>query len=292
MNRFSSLISIITSTYNRSRSLHFLYESLVKCENTDDIEWIIIDDGSTDDTKDVVNGFIIEKKIPIKYYYQENQGKHVAINESLKHVVGDYCFIIDSDDRMADGALESAKKWLNGMPKDFAGIGGQRIKPNGDLIGATFKGDYLDCSTLERKKNNILGDKAEIFRTSLLKQYKFPVIQGENFIPEAIVWNRIANDGYKIRWINEPFIICEYREDGLTKNRVKILEQNYNGYLLYLKELIQYERDVLERKKHMLSYYEIAKKHFSDKYIMKELGIGKMTLSSLKPLTILKRIMK
>lgn len=286
------LITIFTPTFGRGHLLGNLYRSIINQDNIIDIEWVIVDDGSTDNTKEIVNDIISCAEIPVRYFYQENQGKHIAINNGVKNARGKFFFIVDSDDILAKGSLEKARKWLSTITEDFAGVGGLKIKPNGEMIGSSFAGRYLDCTSLERRKNHIFGDKAEIFRTSLLKKYKFPVIKGENFFTEAYVWNKIAGAGYKIRWVNDPFAVCEYREDGLTKNMATIQNKNYKGYLMYFDDLIKYEKNHILKLKYRVAYYSVAKPHLSDEKIMKGLKIGRSSMALIKIIALLRGVIR
>lgn len=274
------MISVFTPSYNRGNLLYKLYNSLAVQTNKD-FEWIIVDDGSTDNTKEVVESFISDGKVNIRYIYQKNSGKHIAINNGVVKAKGKYFFIVDSDDYITSNALELIYNWFKTINNSemYAGIGGQKIEQDGNLIGKTFDGDYIDCTSLERKKNNIFGDKAEVFYTDILKKYPFPKIDDERFLPEAYVWNKIAYDGYKIRWFNEPLIVCEYLDDGLTKNASKLIDNNYKGQLLYIKDLIKYDNSFFAKIAHYSSYCGIAIKHYTKKEIKKELNIGNIKLN-------------
>ena len=243
------MITVFTPTYNRARLLSKLYSSL-KQQTSLDFEWLIVDDGSQDDTKCVVEDFIKEcDKFPIRYYLQENHGKHVAINYGVQLAHGEMFFIVDSDDWLPSNAIERIRsffaeiKGLNG----YAGVAGLKLYSNGNIVGGTFGGKCIDCTTLERAKNSISGDKAEVFYTELLRRYPFPVFDGENFLSEEVVWNRIARDGYKFRWFNEGLYYCEYLEGGLSKTSNKELN-NFNGYKIVIKELLTYKEIPFKRK--------------------------------------------
>lgn len=273
-----SFITIFTPTYNRGYILENLYKSLLKQNSEIEFEWIIIDDGSTDNTEEIVKLWKEKNnKFEIIYKKQENQGKHVAINNGLDIAKGKLFFIVDSDDWLTDNALEIIKKWEktldNGKGK-FAGIAGLRGKNNNTLIGTTFKSEYIDATSLGRYKYNIRGDKAEIFYTSILKEYKFPTFQNEKFMNEAYIWNKLAIDGYQLRWFNEILVICNYREDGLTKNREKLEINSPNGFLIYLKQLIDVDKNPIKRIAHLSSYVRIAKNIYSNQNIKKQLDIS------------------
>lgn len=272
------MITIFTPTFNRAYLLTNLYNS-IKRQDYKNFEWIIVDDGSTDNTKELINKWIKENIIDIKYYYQENSGKHIAINNGIEHATGELFVIVDSDDILSENALTIISNWhktlINNKEK-FAGIGGLKAYKKGGIIGTTFTGDFIDATQLERNKYNIKGDKAEVFYTKVLKKYKFPKIENEKFISEAYIWNKIAADGYKIRWFNDVLIHCEYIADGLSKNRGKIEKNNPKGYLLYLKDLIKYEKNLFRKLAHYTSYCNIANNIYSTNEIKKQLKISKL----------------
>ena len=234
--------SIVTPTYNRAKTLKRLFKSLISQTNKS-FEWIVIDDGSTDNTRALINQFMIENTgFKIKYLYQKNGGKHRAINSSFDLVEGEYFFIVDSDDILPYNSIEIILKWFESISncKGFAGIAGLKTSIEGtQIIGDTFNGSYIDCTSLERDVYNIFGDKAEVFYTNIIKNYRFPEIENEKFLSEAVVWNKIAEDGYKIRWFNENIYNCEYLSDGLTNNLYKNYVSSPKGFAMYLNSLIK-----------------------------------------------------
>lgn len=240
-------ITVFTPTYNRGYILHNLYTSLIK-QNFNDFEWIIVDDGSTDNTKDLLVKWINENKIDIKVYFQNRGGKHRAINYAVKKAKGDFFFIVDSDDMLTDDALTIVSKWIDMIyqSEQIAGVAGLRINQTGKVLGGVPKyaddcNSWIDATNFERKKFGLLGDKAEVYRTSILKKFPFPEFENELFITEDICWDQIAYAGYKIRWFNKPIYICEYLDDGLTKNGANDMEgyiSNFNGHTQYVKNHI------------------------------------------------------
>lgn len=231
-------ITILTPTYNRAYTLPRLYKSLCR-QSCKDFMWLIVDDGSVDDTKDVVSSF--KADFPLHYIYKENGGKHTALNTGMKYITTDYTFIVDSDDYLRDNAIESANRWIDDISgiSGFAGvagvtgIAGLKCDEENKVIGQFPKNyKYIDCLNSERKQHKLLGDKAEIYKTELLKTHPFPVYDDERFMPESIIWNQFSLEGYKVRWYKECIKVCEYLSDGLTsatrcKNHFK---ENYKGY--------------------------------------------------------------
>ena len=233
-------MTILTPTYNRAYILKNAYESLLR-QTDKGFEWIIVDDGSSDDTESVVKSWIdVGAPFEIKYIKQENGGKHRAVNNGVREAKYDYILILDSDDYLTDDAVEKIHEWTKSIEglDGFAGVAGLRGRIDNDAcIGGGGNGEpYIDAKNTERAKYNLLGDKAEVYKTEILKKYPFPEFEGENFLSEHVVWDTIAKDGYKLRWFTQVIYKCEYLADGLTRGGgyEKILK-NFNGYTLSAK---------------------------------------------------------
>ena len=233
------LFTIFTPTYNRAYRLPDLYQSLLE-QTHKDFEWVIVDDCSSDDTYELVCSWLVAKELNITYYRQvKNGGKHRAINRGMALANGELFFIVDSDDYLPPTALATISAYWRQVAADpyCAGVAGLRMTPAGENIGTSFKPTYLDTNSVNlRYKYGVKGDKAEVFRTSVLKAYPFPEFKGENFVTEALVFNRIAQK-YYLRWFNEATYICEYLEDGLSANIQAILAKAPQAERLYYKEL-------------------------------------------------------
>ena len=249
----SVFCTVFTPTYNRAYLLSNLYNSLIKQSNKN-FEWIIIDDGSTDDTEELISKYIKEKKINIIYKKVDNGGKHRAINKGIKIANGKVFAIVDSDDQLTFNAIEKLYEWFSNLKEDkkYCGVAGNRGYRNGKIIGSTFSGNVISCSAIERNKYNIKGDKFEVYYTNVLKKYPFPEFEGEKFLSEIIVWTRMAKDGYIIEWHNDIIYLCEYLNDGLTTNNYKLLRNNPKGYALRIKEQVLYANISFKQK---LGYY-------------------------------------
>ena len=243
-------ITICTPTYNRGNLLGKLYESLKK-QNYKSFQWLIIDDGSIDNTEEIVAQFIKEIVINIRYIKKENGGKHTALNLAIDEAEGELFWIVDSDDYIADDSLNYMwDQWNNIKDKsEFAGISGLRGYENGKVIGNTYEGEMIDTDALNyRYKYRIQGDKAEIYRTCILRQFKFPVFEGERYITESVVWNRIANKNLKLRYLNKVTYICEYLNGGLTNTSDKNIMDSWKGTTLYYKEMLSYKQIPMKEK--------------------------------------------
>ena len=238
--------TVFTPTYNRAYIIGNLYRSL-QCQTFTDFEWLVVDDGSSDGTEELFAKWSGEGNcFPIRYYKQPNGGKHRAINRGIELCSGKLFYIVDSDDWLPKDALERIDEEvlqvpLNG-PYTFAGVCGCKGFKDGQIVGQTFKGDHLDCTVLERSKHGIEGDKAEVFFTDILRKYPFPEFEGENFLTEAVVWDKMAADGYCLRFFNKVVYLCEYREDGLTHQGLNLYYRNPKGYGLYLRMAREYRK--------------------------------------------------
>lgn len=231
-----SFISIFTPTYNRKDLIERLYQSLLQ-QTQKNFEWLVVDDGSTDNTEQYFSDLLTKQQpFPIRYIKQENGGKHRAINNGVKNATGELFFIVDSDDYLTKNAIEKINQWtttLDGSRK-WAGISGLKGYSKVSVVGQRSEASYVDAKNSERRKYNLLGDKAEVYFTDVLKHHPFPEIPGEKFISEEIVWNAIARDNYYLRWFNEIIYICDYLDGGLTKDNSKD-RNNPQGRLLWAK---------------------------------------------------------
>lgn len=274
-------ITVFTPTYNRGYIIEKLYRSLQK-QTINSFEWLVIDDGSTDETEKLFNKWQKEANLfQIRYLKVENGGKHRAINKASDIARGELFFIVDSDDQITEDALENIIKWEESIKgkRKYCGIAGNRGRTGDQIIGTTFKGSFVDATSLERNKYNITGDKAEVFYTHILKNYKFDEIQGENFITEATVWDRMAYDGYKIRWFNITIYICDYLEDGLTTNMRDIFARNPIGTAIYINQQIEfYKCNIRGKMAYYNLYYEHVKKRVKLKSVARYMNIQPVTL--------------
>lgn len=226
------MITVLTPTYNRAYILSKVYDSLVRQTNKQ-FEWLVIDDGSTDNTYEVVSKYINESKIKIKYFYKENGGKHTALNYGVKKVNTKYVIILDSDDYLKEDCIEIVlKKWNKyDKNKKIGCLSFLKVFPNNKVIGKTYEESEIISNHIDFRYNrSLLGDMCEVFRSSVLKKYPFPVFENEKFLSEAIVWNKIAYD-YDTVYINYPIYVANYLEDGLTSNSLKLRYNNPIGAL-------------------------------------------------------------
>ncbi len=287
-------LTIFTPTYNRAYILPELYNSLRK-QTCKMFEWLIVDDGSSDNTEAIVSQWQKENNdFPVRYYKKENGGKCSAINCGLDLAQGELFLIIDSDDTITVDAVEKIIDLENTI-KDkniFCGVAFNLGLSENDTPNRIFSEKYKDATLLDRY-TEFDGERALVFYTDVHKKYKYPVFDGEKFMTEAVVWNRIANDGYKMRFRNDIICIYEYRDDGLTKAGISLFINNPHGYGLWLKEKDKFmNKSFSEKLKTYYSFVCELQHKYDDKFIAECIDIPIILVKGLKIIHKLISIMR
>jgi glycosyltransferase involved in cell wall biosynthesis len=220
-------ITVFTPTYNRAHCIHLCYESL-KRQTSKDFCWVIIDDGSTDNTKVLVDEWIKETKdFEIKYYYKSNGGLHTGYNFAIEKMDTELCVCIDSDDFMPDDAVEKILNlWKSNKDEKYAGIIGLDFSFKNEIIGKPLPNEKdVDINEL-MIKGKLIGDKKLVVRTELYKKVApMPSFNKEkNFNPNYM--NILIGEEYRFLVLNENLCFVEYQKDGMTNN---ILNQYLNS---------------------------------------------------------------
>jgi len=254
------LITVFTPTFNRGKYLNRVFESL-QIQDFNMFEWLIIDDGSNDETEIVVKKIISISEFRIRYIKQSNSGKHVAINKAVELAQGELFLILDSDDRCKSGALSFFyNEWekISDKANEIAGITVLTEFENRQIIGSSFP-YYKTIDFLPNfySKHKITGDKWDIHQTSVLKKYKCPETKNEKFCPEGLIWNRISKQ-YKMLFINKSLKIVEYLPDGLSSNILKKRIDSPLNSLIYYEELIQNTSSTKLYLKSLINYFRFA----------------------------------
>jgi glycosyltransferase involved in cell wall biosynthesis len=245
-------LTVFTPTYNRAYTLHLCYESLIR-QTCKDFKWLVIDDGSSDNTKDLVQKWIREDKISINYFYQENQGMHGAHNAAYRLIDTELNTCIDSDDYMPDDAVEKIITfWKEKGNEEYAGLVGLDSTKEGKIIGTRFP-DNLEKTTLSGfYAQGGRGDKKLVYRTDVINAYpEYPIFEGEKFVPLDYKYLLIDQD-YFLKPINETFCIVEYMPDGSTKNIFRQYRKNPKGFAFSRLSRIQYGRTFKDRFKNAI----------------------------------------
>ena len=285
-------ITVFTPTYNRAYIIENLYRSLQR-QTYKDFEWLIVDDGSSDNTEEVIKVWQEENNdFPIRYYKKENGGKCRAINYGVDFADGLLFFNVDSDDYLTDDALEKVAKWEEELPKNgkYCGVVGNLGTSETETPNTPWPEPYRDASLLERydeyTERPIDGERAWVFYTEIQKKYKYPEFEGENFITPAVTWNRMAHDGYLVRIYDDIIWVYEYQPDGLTASGNKRFINRPQGHGLWLREKAEFMNYSLGKKVRMYySYYCDHAHHLSVREIAEYIGapiIGMYLISGLR----------
>ncbi|HXG05466.1 MAG TPA: glycosyltransferase family A protein [Candidatus Binatia bacterium] len=198
--------TVFTPTRNRAHTLHRVHSSL--CAQTfRHFEWIVVDDGSTDRTPELVLGWRRDADFPIRYLWQEHHGKHAAFNRAVEHARGELFVTIDSDDGCVPTALARLKHHWDAIPASercaFAGVTALMMDQHGRRVGSRFPRDVTDSDSREiRYRYGVTGEKWGFVRTAVLREFPFPVRADMTFVPESIVWRAIATR-FRTRYVNE-----------------------------------------------------------------------------------------
>lgn len=257
------LLTVFTPTYNRAHLLGRVYASLQK-QTCRDFEWVIVDDGSTDNTEAVVSEFLADADFPIRYFRQPNGGKHRAVNRGVREAQGELMFIVDSDDSILPSAVGVIREQFNMVSanEEFCGVCGCMASHDDVTITSKFprlpdgsERSVIECSGLEiSNKYGVKGDLAEVFRTNALREFPFPEFDGEKFCPEALVWFRIARK-YKMRFFDRIIYHRDYLPDGLTKRIVRIRMDSPMASTTHYCELNSYDVPLAQKLKAAINYW-------------------------------------
>src|SRR5690606_13492007 len=259
-------ITVFTPTYNRAHTLPNLYKSLLE-QTVMDFEWLIVDDGSTDGTMELVQAWISEGAIPIRYIRQENGGMLTAHNKAYDNINTELNVCIDSDDSMTPNSIEVILRYYKEHlihNKSIAGIIGLNINPRGYVVGKKFSVSPIlgkwDEIVRGHKK---IGDKKHVYKTSIINEYaRYPVFPSERYPAAGMLYLRIAQQ-YSVLCINEPLCVVEYLPDGNTRNKIRQYYKNPNAFAAF--RLEKMALPITKREKficaaHYVSSRLIAKK--------------------------------
>lgn len=252
-------ITIFTPTYNREKLLTKTYQSLV--EQTDKrFIWLIVDDGSTDDTENLVKKWIEERVINIKYYKKENGGKHTAYNLAIDKVETEYVLIaLDSDDILVEDGVEFLNKELNNIKEEQCGIVCLHSNNKKSIDNTCRKYDIEKLNGKSMKlalENNLfMAESVFLLKTEYIKKYKYPVIEGENFFTEAYIYYQMDKE---IIWTDKILKIGTYLDDGLTKNTINLFIKNPNSWMIYNEMRMKNNKSFIKRVKYAIYYIAFA----------------------------------
>ena len=242
------ILTVFTPAYNRAYTLHKCYESL-KRQTSKEFKWLVIDDGSTDNTKELVYKWKKEADFEIKYIYKENGGMHTAHNTAYENIDTELNVCIDSDDYLTDNAVEIIiNEWEKVRSDKLAGLGALNIFESGEVIGTIFPNELKTSKYFDiYNKYGVSGDKKFIYRTELVKQYPYPEFEGERYVGLDYKYKKL-DEKYEIALVNKIVCVVEYMEDGSSKNMLRQYKNNPRGWCFFRIENLKIPNTSLKYK--------------------------------------------
>ena len=275
------MISVITATYNRSKILERCFESLVR-QTIQNFEWIIVDDGSMDDTAETVKEFQKKCQFNIKYIKKNNGGKHTALNLAQQYVEGEIICFLDSDDYLTRDAISLIiTYWKKYQSNPNIGVI-SFLKGYNDktpIIGSVSSEEVESNHIQYRINNKLKGDMCETVKREVFLKQKFPEFPNENFMSEGWLWVTIAYN-YNTVYVNKIIYIAEYLENGLTNQGKKLRLMSPNGGMVNSLVQMGKEINIRHRVKHAILfnvYFLSSKMNFKSYFLTKYLFIRVMT---------------
>lgn len=275
-----AILTVFTPTYNRAYILKQCYDSLCR-QTCKDFIWLIIDDGSTDNTKEIVEKWKLnDNGFEIRYVYKSNGGMHTGHNKAYELIDTELNVCIDSDDFMTDNAVEIITEfWKQNKDYKYAGIIGLDVFKDGKTVGTDLpKQKSITVSGFY--DNGGKGDKKLIYRTDVINKYpKYPEFEGEKLVPLSYKYLLIDQD-YELLILNEPICVVEYMEDGSTKNIFKQYYKNPKGFSFFRKVHMEYDKTL---KKKFITCVHYVSSNFicKNKNFIKESPKKAMTMAAI-----------
>ena len=265
------LFTVFTPTYNRSSLLVRLFQSLSK-QTVRNFEWLIVDDGSTDGTKELVDHFITIADFPVRYIKQKNQGKHIAINTALENAKGKWYLPIDSDDFISSNCLEICQNLT--VEADDSVFGGFTfIHAPEDMAGENKEFGYKRWTDYNSYDWDFPGEMVYVLKMKVIKNYPFPVFDDEKFCQESVQLIPIIKN-YKILFTDYILAFGEYLEDGLSQNLYQRLMDNPRYAMLAFKTKLDFAKTSAEKEQLAHNYWDIALKNKKIPWIEKFAGLN------------------
>lgn len=242
------ILTIFTPAYNRGYTIHKCYESL-KRQTDKNFKWLVIDDGSTDNTKDLIMKWKEEADFEITYIYKKNGGMHTAHNTAYENIDTELNVCIDSDDYLTDDAVEIiVNEWQQVRSDKLAGIGALDIFESGEVIGIKFPNDLKQAKYFDiYNKHGVYGDKKFVYRTDLIKKFPYPEYEGEKYVGLDYKYKKL-DENYELALVNKSICVVEYMEDGSSMNMLNQYRKNPKGWCFFRLENIKIEKSSLKYK--------------------------------------------
>lgn len=248
------MISILTPTYNRCYVIQRLFESL-KEQQASDFEWVVVDDGSTDNTPELFKDIVASAPFVVKYFSKENGGKHTALNIGVELCKSEWILIVDSDDFLTNEAVNVVSEKVAELNDDVVGVCFRKSNVDGDVIGMPLIDEVIAIKPTEAG-HYYGGDLAYVFRKSAMLRCPFPVFEGERFVPELCIWNKISDFGVILYYSGISFYRCEYLPDGYSANFKSNLRHNPKGFSYHYWDAIKRERALKYKLKALVRWLQ------------------------------------
>ena len=279
-------LTIFTPTYNRAELIPRVYESISR-QITNDVEWLIVDDGSTDDTDKIVGELIQKATFPIVYIKKENGGKHTAHNFALQHARGEWFMCLDSDDMLSDGAIENVFSAFSECLGKICAVAAYKRDIEGNFLCTKFENTDAVCGIYSLLKK-YRGEYVFLFQTEVIKKYPYPVINGERFSSECILYDRLELEEYTVKPLDKVVQECEYQSEGLSLGYKRLLKNNPCGVQMFYSQRILLAETFKERFICCIKYcaFRILGKFKAPKHI----GAGSLLILPAYPLGALATI--
>jgi len=259
-NNKSYLLTIFTPTYNRAKLLPRLWESIKRQDDRDRLVWLVVDDGSTDNTKELIASLASKSDFAIRYMPGNGRGKHDAFNIAIEAADSDLFFCVDSDDWMAEDAVKSIEKIWDSIKSDrrLGGFAGATLLSDGSPLNVPYPVDGFRCDTIRIKDRYRINDVPEVYRTDVLKNYRFPVLRNERFVTEAYVFDELTLD-HPLRYYNRVLMGKDYLKTGLTSKSYEIRKNSPCGTLNYYARRFAMTRDPLFKLKAAINFFRFSR---------------------------------
>ena len=246
--------TVFTPTFNRAHTLHRVYESL-SAQTFRDFEWLIVDDGSTDATGELVGSW--EPTFPVRYLWKPNGGKHTAVNFGMPYVRGEFTVFLDSDNYCTPNALDRFDYHWREIPdpSQFSTLCCLCARPDGTIIGEPYPAAVVDSFTFAEQWRFRAWERWGINRTDMLRMLPYP--EGERWVPDGLIWNRLSRK-YAARYFNEALQTYEIQPDSLMRSLVDLRASNPKASLTYYKELALSSLTLSARGRAAINYCRFA----------------------------------
>lgn len=264
-------LTVFTPAYNRAHTISRTYESLCR-QTSSDFKWIVVDDGSIDNTSSLVAGWIEEDRIPIEYYYKNNGGMHTAHNIAYEHIDTELAVCIDSDDYMPEDAVELIlKRWAKyGRDSKYAGIVGLDRYEDGRVVGCPFPKGLSESRVQDFWSiYGVYGDKKYVLKTDVIKNYlPYPVFPGEKNMTVNYIYFQISMD-HLFLCTNETYCIVEYQPDGLSASIFRQYQSSPKSFM-YTRNIYMDILPSFKRRYRQAIHYVSSAIFAKDKYFIRK----------------------